>query len=91
MIANLSPIYRLVNMRSLDAYFSTIIFYVVHRRHPAGLLLYWLTITSAIERELVPPEQMGRWLGINRFFKRMPLLISIPETLHAHLKSDADA
>ncbi|TFG44408.1 MAG: MFS transporter [Syntrophobacterales bacterium] len=82
-------------------------------------------ITSAIERELVPPEQMGRWLGINRFFKmilsasmaltagiiwdkigpqyifiafvavdlliRMPLLISIPETLHAHLKSDADA
>jgi hypothetical protein len=68
---------------------------------------------------------MGRWLGINRFFKmilsaglaltagviwdkigpqyifivfvaidlliRMPLLISIPETLHAHLKSDADA
>jgi MFS family permease len=82
-------------------------------------------ITSATERELVPPEQMGRWLGINRFFKmilsaslaltagiiwdkigpqyifiafvaidlliRMPLLISIPETLHAHLKSDADA
>lgn len=76
-------------------------------------------IASAIERELVPSEQMGRWLGINRFFRmmlsailaltagiiwdklgpqyifllfvgidlliRMPLLISIPETLHAHL------
>jgi len=26
-------------------------------------------IASAIERELVPPEQMGRWLGINRFFR----------------------
>jgi hypothetical protein len=22
-----------------------------------------------MERELVPAEQMGRWLGINRFFK----------------------
>lgn len=76
-------------------------------------------IASAIERELVPSEQMGRWLGINRFFRmmlsavlaltagfiwdklepqyifltfvgidlliRVPLLISIPETLHAHL------
>ncbi len=76
-------------------------------------------IASAIERELVPPEQMGRWLGINRFFRmvlsailaltagiiwdkigpqyifiafvgidlliRMPLLISIPETLHVRL------
>ncbi len=74
-------------------------------------------IASAIERELVPSEQMGRWLGINRFFRmmlsailaltagiiwdrlgpqyiflifvgidilvRLPLLISIPETLHA--------
>jgi len=82
-------------------------------------------ITSAIERELVPPEHMGRWLGINRFFKmilsaglaffagiiwdkigpqyififfigidvliRMPLLFSIPETLHAPLKSEAHA
>ena len=79
---------------------------------------------AAIERELVPPEQMGRWVGINRFFKmtlsailalsagviwdrigpqyifilfvgidmliRMPLLISIPETLHVRLKSKAD-
>ncbi len=26
-------------------------------------------IASAMERELVPAEQMGRWLGINRFFK----------------------
>jgi MFS family permease len=26
-------------------------------------------IASAMERELVPPEQMGRWLGINRLFK----------------------
>jgi MFS family permease len=82
-------------------------------------------IASAIERELVPPEQMGRWLGINRFFRmvlsavlaltagiiwdkigpqyifiafvgidlliRMPLLISIPETLHVHRESFADA
>jgi MFS family permease len=80
-------------------------------------------IASAIERELVPPEQMGRWLGINRFFRmvlsavlaltagiiwdkigphyifitfvgidlliRIPLLISIPETLHVHLESAA--
>jgi MFS family permease len=81
-------------------------------------------IASAIERELVPSEQMGRWLGINRFFRmmlsavlaltagiiwdklgpqyiflafvgidlliRMPLLISIPETLHAHLEFRPD-
>ncbi|MFH1087220.1 MAG: MFS transporter, partial [Chloroflexota bacterium] len=72
-------------------------------------------ITGAIERELVPAGQMGRWLGITRFVKmlfnaclaflsgliwdrlgpqyvfltfialdlflRMPLLISMPETL----------
>jgi MFS family permease len=77
-------------------------------------------VVAAIERELVPPEQMGRWVGINRFFKmalsallalsagiiwdrigpqyifllfvgidlliRLPLLISIPETLHTHFK-----
>ncbi len=76
-------------------------------------------IAAAIERELVPSEQMGRWLGINRFFRmmlsaflaltagiiwdkigpqyifigfvavdlliRLPLLVSIPETLHASL------
>jgi MFS family permease len=81
-------------------------------------------IASAIERELVPPEQMGRWLGINRFFRmvlsailaltagiiwdqigpqyiflafvavdlliRLPLLVSIPETLHVSLKTGAD-
>jgi MFS family permease len=28
-------------------------------------------ITSAIERELVPPERMGRWLGVNRCFKML--------------------
>jgi MFS family permease len=28
-------------------------------------------ITSAIERELVRPEHMGRWLGINRCFKML--------------------
>ena len=72
----------------------------------------------------MPPEQMGRWVGINRFFKmvlsaimalsagviwdrigpqyifilfvgidlliRMPLLISIPETLHGHFKPGAE-
>jgi len=26
-------------------------------------------ISGAMERELVPPEQMGRWLGITRFFR----------------------
>ena len=82
-------------------------------------------IASAIERELVPPEQMGRWLGINRFFRmvlsallallagiiwdrigpqyifltfvavdlliRLPLLVSIPETLHVSLETRAEA
>jgi MFS family permease len=82
-------------------------------------------IASAIERELVPSEQMGRWLGINRFFRmmlsavlaltagiiwdtlgphyiflifvgidlliRLPLLISIPETLHVSLRTSAEA
>ena len=85
-----------------------------------GFFFIGAPITSAIERELVPPEQMGRWLGINRCFKmilsaclamvagviwdklgpeyiflffvgidlliRVPLLISIPETLHAGLE-----
>jgi MFS family permease len=80
-------------------------------------------IVVAIERELVPPQHMGKWIGINRFFKmglssimaltagiiwdrmgpqyifilfvgidlliRIPLLISIPETLHSHFKSSA--
>ena len=82
-------------------------------------------IASAIERELVPPEQMGRWLGVNRLFRmvlsallaltagiiwdkvgpqyifltfvavdlliRLPLLISIPETLHVSLETRAEA
>jgi hypothetical protein len=26
-------------------------------------------ISGAMERELVPPEYMGRWLGITRFFR----------------------
>ncbi len=85
----------------------------------AGVLqgFYFITgpITAAMERELVPREQMGRWLGISRCFKmllnalmavlagfiwdrvgphyvfltfilfdllfRVPLLISMPETL----------
>jgi len=81
-------------------------------------------IGGAIEREMVPPEQMGRWIGITRFFKmvtsavlalfagiiwdkigpqyififfvgidlliRLPLLISIPETLHIRFTSKAD-
>jgi MFS family permease len=80
-------------------------------------------VASALERELVPSEQMGRWLGINRFCRmmtsavlamtagviwdrigpqyiflifvgidllvRMPLLISIPETLRLPLASGA--
>ncbi|MFC2000949.1 MFS transporter [Chloroflexota bacterium] len=85
----------------------------------AGILqgFYYIgqPISAAMERELVPPEKMGRWLGITRFFRmlfnaclafiggviwdrigpqyvflifivldlffRMPLLISMPETL----------
>ena len=39
----------------------------------AGLLqgFYFLggPIAGAMERELVPPDQMGRWLGIARFFR----------------------
>jgi hypothetical protein len=80
-------------------------------------------IASAIERELVPPEQMGRWLGVNRSFRmvlsailvlaagivwdrmgphyiflgfvgidllmRVPLLITIPETLHRNPRRQA--
>jgi MFS family permease len=89
----------------------------------AGILqgFYYIggPISGAMERELVPAEQMGRWLGIARFFKllvsacltfvsgfvwdrigpeyvfltfvsldllmRMPLLISMPETLALRL------
>lgn len=89
-----------------------------------GFYFICAPIAAAIEREMVPPEQMGRWIGITRFFKmatsavlalfagiiwdkigpqysfiffvgidlliRLPLLISIPETLHVHFKSKAD-
>ena len=89
-----------------------------------GFYFIGAPIVAAVERELVPPEQMGRWIGITRFFKmvtsavlalfagiiwdkigpqyififfvgidlliRLPLLISIPETLHVHFKSKAD-
>ena len=85
-----------------------------------GFYFIGVPVVAAIERELVPSEQMGRWVGINRFFKmvlsailalsagviwdrigpqyifilfvgidlliRMPLLIGMPETLHAHFK-----
>ncbi|HSM88812.1 MAG TPA: MFS transporter, partial [Desulfobacterales bacterium] len=34
-----------------------------------GFYFIGAPIASAMERELVPPEQMGRWLGINRLFK----------------------
>jgi MFS family permease len=78
-------------------------------------------INSAIERELVSADQMGRWIGIIRVFRmtlsalmallagiiwdkigpqyvfltfigldlliKMPLLISVPETLHSSLTS----
>jgi putative MFS transporter len=81
-----------------------------------GFFFIGAPIASAIERELVPAEHMGRWLGINRCCKmvlsaitalaagiiwdrlgpqyvflafvgvdlliRMPLLITVPETLH---------
>jgi MFS family permease len=82
------------------------------------------SVAAAIERELVPPEQMGRWIGINRLCKmsvsavlalcagiiwdrvgpqyifflfvcidlliRLPLLMSIPETLHARFKTGSE-
>ena len=90
-----------------------------------GFFFIGLPIIAAIERELVPPEQMGRWTGMNRFVKmalggvlaltagiiwdtigpqylfiltvvidlvvRMPLLLSIPETLHSHFESKTTA
>jgi MFS family permease len=89
-----------------------------------GFYFIGAPVASAIERELVPPEQMGRWIGINRFFKmatsavlvlcagiiwdrigpqyiflffvaidlliRLPLLISLPETLHVRFKSGSE-
>jgi MFS family permease len=94
----------------------------------AGILqgFYYIgsPIAAAIERELVPAEHMGRWIGITRFFKmifsgilaltagiiwdefgpqyifvtficielliRLPLLISLPETLNKRFKSKED-
>jgi len=34
-----------------------------------GFYFIGASVAAAIERELVPAEQMGRWIGINRFFK----------------------
>lgn len=89
-----------------------------------GFYFIGASVIAAIERELVPPEHMGRWVGVNRLFKmvlgaclalaagfiwdrigpqyiflifvavdlaiRMPLLISMPETLHVRFTSKAD-
>ena len=89
-----------------------------------GFYFIGVTVVAAIERELVPSEYMGRWVGLNRFFKmvlgagmallagliwdrigpmyifiiyvgidaliRMPLLISIPETLHGRAGAKAE-
>jgi MFS family permease len=90
-----------------------------------GFYFIGAPIAAAIERELVPADHMGRWIGINRFFKmgfsgilaltagiiwdkfgpqyifitfisielliRLPLLISIPETLNKRFKSTEKA
>jgi MFS family permease len=89
-----------------------------------GFYFIGASIAAALERELVPPEQMGRWIGVNRLFKmvlgaclalaagviwdrvgpqyififfvavdlmiRLPLLISIPETLHTRFPTKTD-
>jgi MFS family permease len=34
-----------------------------------GFSLAVMVITAAMSYELVPPEQMGRWLGVQRFFR----------------------
>jgi MFS family permease len=36
-----------------------------------GFFYIGTPITAAMERELIPREQMGRWLGITRFFKML--------------------
>jgi MFS family permease len=36
-----------------------------------GFYFIMVPVLNAIERELVLPEQMGRWIGINRFFKML--------------------
>jgi MFS family permease len=90
-----------------------------------GFYYIGMPLGGAMERELVPAEQMGRWLGIARFFKmmalalltfasgliwdwfgpvyvfsafvgldilaRMPLLISMPETLRLSVGRTAGA
>ncbi len=89
-----------------------------------GFYFIGAAVASAIEREMVPPDRMGRWIGVNRCCKmtmsallalcagmiwdkagpqyiflfyvgidllvRLPLLISIPETLHTRFKSGSD-
>lgn len=34
-----------------------------------GFFFIYLTVAGAMNVELVPPEHMGRWLGVMRFFK----------------------
>ncbi len=36
-----------------------------------GFINLNLVVTSAMSFELVPPEQMGRWVGISRFFRML--------------------
>jgi MFS family permease len=36
-----------------------------------GFYYIFLPISASMERELVPPEQMGRWLGIARFTRML--------------------
>ena len=36
-----------------------------------GFYFIGAPVSAAMERELVPPEQMGRWLGITRFFRML--------------------
>ncbi|MFH1486539.1 MAG: MFS transporter [Chloroflexota bacterium] len=95
----------------------------------AGILqgFYYIgsPISMAMERELVPADQMGRWLGITRFFRmlfgacmafgagliwdrlgpqyvfltfvsldlilRMPLLVTMPETLNSRFAEQGTA
>jgi MFS family permease len=115
------PLFLLSNLMLISAPGST--FLVL-----AGILqgFYYIggPIAAAIERELVPAEHMGRWIGITRLFKmifsailaltagiiwdkfgpqyifitfigieiliRLPLLISISETLNKRFKSKDD-
>jgi MFS transporter, ACDE family, multidrug resistance protein len=89
-----------------------------------GFFFIGIAVVNAIERELVPSEYMGRWVGMNRFVKmvlgacmallagliwdrigpmyvfiiyagidaliRMPLLISMPETLHGRVSAKVE-